>query len=139
MGRRILLHGSLVVMLSLLLGFAVAGAPDQVHGRVWLAAHNTGILTGLIVIAAGLLWPTLRLGARGQKVAAFMLLTGAWVGYWLLGVFGAALSIPQKVAAPSLPPAPAWATGVTIAAIAYVTITILGGWGMIVYGLRGRE
>lgn len=67
MGRRVLLHGALVVMLSLLLGFAVAGAADQAHGRVWLAAHNTGLLTGLVVMAAGLVWPPLELGARAQR------------------------------------------------------------------------
>jgi hydroxylaminobenzene mutase len=137
--RRFFFHGFLMVLLSLCLGFVIAGVGGGPRGRVWLGAHTTGLMTGLLLVAAGAVWPAVRLGARAQRIAGFSLITGAWAGYWVLGVFASAMAMPLKVAAPDLPPVAGWPQAVVAAALIYVSLTLIGGCGMVVYGLAGRE
>lgn len=137
--RKLHRHGVLVLLISLCLGFAVAASGPGPRGRQWLGAHTTGILTGLVLIALGSLWPTLRLGERAQKVGSFLLVSGAWVGLLVLGLFTCIVGVQQAQAAPSLPPPAPWQNAVIGAAILYVSVGILGGVGTVLYGLRGAD
>jgi (hydroxyamino)benzene mutase len=136
--RHLYRHGFGVILLSLLLGFAIPASGGGAKGRLWLAAHTTGLMTGLLVVAAGCVWPTLRLGPRARKVAGFALITGAWLGYWVLGVFNAAMAIPLPIAAPGLPAAPGWTQAVLGFGLIYVGLAIIAGTAMVLFGLRNQ-
>ena len=137
--RRLYRHGFALVLASLLLGFAIVGSGGGVKGRLWLAAHTTGILVGLMLVAAGAAWPSVRLGAGAQRAAGLLLVVGSWTGFVVLGLFTAVMAIPLPVAAPSLPPVPGWVMAVNGVGIAVVAISILVGWSMVLFGLRGDD
>jgi hydroxylaminobenzene mutase len=138
MARRLYFHGMLITLISLALGLAVAASGPGVQGRQWLGAHVTGLLMGVLLIACGAVWSSLRLGERAQKAAWFCVVSGAWVGLAGLGIFVPLMKIPQAQAAPGLAPVPGWPNAVVGTAILYVTITLMGGIGTLVVGLRPR-
>ncbi len=137
--RHLFRHGFAVVLFSLCLGFAIPAVGGGAKGRLWLAAHNTGILTGLLLVAAAAAWPKLRLGDRARRVAGWALISGAWLGYWVLGVFTSVTQMPLSVAAPNLPPVPGWPQAVVGVSLIYVGLAILAGVAVVLYGLRNQE
>jgi len=136
--RRLYFHGFLIVLISLALGLVVAAVGPGPAGRLWLASHTTGLMTGLLVIAAGAVWSELTLGARALRVAYFCVTTGAWAGLVLLGLFVPIMKMPQGQAGHELPPVSGWPMAVVGVALIYVTLTLLAGAVMIVLGLRPK-
>jgi hypothetical protein len=137
--RRLFRQGLALVLASLLLGFAIVASHGGVKGRLWLAAHTTGILVGLMLIAAGAVFPSVRLGDGAKRAAGWLLIAGAWAGFWVLGVFTAVMAIPLPVAAPSSPEPAGWVMAVNGAGILVVAVGILVGWSMLLWGLRGND
>ena len=92
-GHRLLQLGMLVFLIALLVGLAV---PKFAVPRLGLSAHLIGIMQGLFLMVAGLLWPRLQL-TRAMARAAFWLAVygcfAAWTANVLAGVWGAGNSM----------------------------------------------
>jgi hypothetical protein len=134
--RRLQFHGFVIVLICLAMGLVVAAAGPGVRGRQWLGAHVTGLMVGILLVAASTAWPNLRLGPRALKTAWFTLVSGAWAGLLVLGLFVPIMAVPQAQAAPNLPAPAAWTNGVVAAGLVYVTVTLLTAAGLFVAGLR---
>jgi hypothetical protein len=131
--RRLIRHGFVFLFLALLLGIAITALP---HPGRWLAAHLSALLTGLLLIATGVIWNELRLSARQRAIAAGCALTSAYAGI-IANIFGAIVDFPGPASDPGVaPPMPQAAVFFTLLAIVVPTILIAIGLG--VYGMRGR-
>ena len=100
-------HGAIVLFFGLLAGFSFAFALiDEVtlwpfpgtwsfslpgDTDRWRAAHTGNILNGLMIIAAALCLPHLRLSERAAKFVAWGLILTVWgnLGFYFLAAFGA--------------------------------------------------
>src|SRR5690348_6711577 len=76
--RTLFRHGALFLLLAALLGLVVAAQAP--HPAKWMAAHVSALLTGLLMIGLGALWPELRLAETTRRRAMRMGLTAAWTG-----------------------------------------------------------
>lgn len=86
--------GVLMFLLGLLTGFAI---PALRSSRLGLSAHLTGVQSGSFLLAAGLLWPHLRLWPVWNGVIAnglWISLYGLWLALLLAAVFGAGRGLP---------------------------------------------
>jgi len=92
-GQRLLQFGVALFLASVLLGLVI---PQFAVPRLALSAHLVGILQGIVLVVAGLLWPRLRLASR-PLAAAFWLLTyqavAAPLSNLLAAIWGAGNSI----------------------------------------------
>lgn len=89
MTRRLMWHGTLLVLARLCIGLVI---PYTATPRVTLGAHVCTIMNGLLVALAGILWPHLRLSPRGQIWTAGLLVSSGYVlsaSLFLGGVTGA--------------------------------------------------
>lgn len=81
--------GLLLFMLGLLNGLVI---PRLRSPRLGLSAHLTAVQSGTFLIAMGLLWPKLALGAPWDLVLSYGLwvsLYAIWFALFLSGLFGA--------------------------------------------------
>jgi (hydroxyamino)benzene mutase len=69
--RRLLQFGIILFLFSSFDGFAI---PLFASPRIGLSVHTLSALQGVMLLAIGLLWPKLRLGARAAQVAFWGLL-----------------------------------------------------------------
>lgn len=84
-GHRLIQAGVILFLVALFVGLAV---PRFAVPRLALSAHLLGIMQGTFVVAAGLVWPRLRL-SRGQSRAAGGLLVYGCVAAWTANLAGA--------------------------------------------------
>ena len=131
--RRWLRHGFILLNLGLWLGIATATLS---HPRAWLSAHVTAFLTGLVLIAVGLVWRDLKLSDRQRSIGTVAGLTAAYLGL-VNNVFSAIAGLPGPASQPGVaPPMPEAAVFFTILAIV-VPATLLA-FGVVLHGLRGE-
>jgi hydroxylaminobenzene mutase len=131
--RRLLRQGSLLLLISALIGIGVgAGLP---HPGKWMAAHVSGLLTGILLIALGSLWSDLRLGAAARRRAMWLGLVAAWTGL-LANVFAAAVNLPGPATDPSRQPDAQWHVIVFFAMLAIVVPSTVASFAMVWRGLR---
>jgi (hydroxyamino)benzene mutase len=81
--------GMLLFALGLLNGLAI---PRLRSPRIGLSAHLTAVQSGTFLIACGLLWPKLDLGAPWSEALGHGLwvsLYAVWLALLLAGIFGA--------------------------------------------------
>lgn len=86
--------GMLLFLLGLLNGLAI---PRMRSPRLGLSAHLTGVQSGTFLLATGLLWTRLSIGAPWNAVLGHGLwisLYGVWVSLALAGAFGAGRGLP---------------------------------------------
>ncbi len=136
--RSLYRHGAILMTIAFALGVVAGGMGDDPRARLWLGAHTTGIMVGLLVIAVGAMWPELRLERLGRRVAYLSAVGGNWLGLAVLGVFAPAAAFGSPITSPTLPPPPAWAQGVVGVGLLIVTISTFTMCGAVIYGLRGR-
>ncbi|HEV8630541.1 MAG TPA: hydrogenase [Thermoanaerobaculia bacterium] len=84
--RRLLRAGFLLVLLALLTGFAIPAFHNQ---KMAVNAHVTGALNGLLLIALGCAWETLRQGPGRARLTRVLALYGAYTN-WGATCLGAA-------------------------------------------------
>jgi hypothetical protein len=132
--RTLFRHGALFLLLSALLGLVVAAQAP--HPAKWMAAHVSGLLTGLLMIALGGLWPVLRLAATTRRRAMQMGLTAAWTGL-VANAYSAAVNLPGPATDPGRAPEAAWHLPVFLVMLAIVVPTTLGSFFLLWKGLRG--
>src|SRR5277367_3675588 len=88
-GRLLLQAGTLLFLFALLVGLAV---PHFAVPRLGLSAHLLGLMQGLFLMVAGLLWPRLALRPGASRLGMWLLLYGcfaAWAANVLAAVIGA--------------------------------------------------
>ncbi len=133
--RRILFrHGALFLLLSAILGLVVAAQVP--HAAKWMAAHLGGLLTGLLMIALGGLWPELRLAATTRRRAMQMGLTAAWTGL-VANAYAAMVNLPGPATDPGRAPEAAWHLPVFLLMLAIIVPATLGSFFLLWKGLRG--
>jgi hydroxylaminobenzene mutase len=97
-GHRLIQLGVALFLFSALVGFAV---PYFAVPRLGLSVHTLSALSGVILIALGLLWPRLSLGVTASWIAFWLFVysdLATLAAYVLAGVWGAGNSIIPLVA-----------------------------------------
>jgi hydroxylaminobenzene mutase len=132
-GHRLLQLGSLLFLFALLVGLVV---PKFAVPRLGLSAHLLGILQGLFLMIAGLLWPKLKLKSALSRVGFWLAVYGcfaAWTANVLAGVWGAGntmLPIAAGQARGSAIQEGIIAIGLRTAAASLIAVSILILWGL---------
>jgi len=88
-GHRLLQIGVALLLFSSFEGFAI---PHLAAPRLGLSAHTLSALQGVLLLALGLTWPRLNLGAAMSRVAFWLLIYSALAilaAYVMAGVWGA--------------------------------------------------
>ena len=125
--------GFVLILLALFTGFAI---PSFTSPRLGLAAHNVGIMSGLVLIALGALAPVFNLGSRA---AAVMMGTWVYTAYanWVGCLLGAITGASRLT-----PIAGAGTTGGALAenAVAFLLLSLavasIIGTSLAIWGLR---
>lgn len=133
--RRLLQLGVTLLLLGLLTGFAV---PATANPRMALSSHLEGVLNGILLLAVGLIWERLRLGARVRSIAFWLVAYGTftnWATTLVAAVWGAG--------APMMPLAGAGQTGTSAqewlirAGLLSLALAMVVVCPILLYGLRG--
>lgn len=131
--RALFRHGTLLLLASALIGLIVASpAPNPAK---WMAAHVSGLLTGVLLIALGALWGELRLSPQTRRLGFRLGLTAAWMGV-ALNVYAAVVNLPGPATAPGRQPDAAWQAAVFYVGLAVVVPATLGAFFLLWRGLR---
>lgn len=131
--RTLLRHGALMLLASALVGIGVALGPP--HPDRWMAAHVSGLMTGILTMAFGGAWPDLRLTPGARRLALGMGLTAGWLGL-AANAFAAAVNLPGPATAPGQPPAATWHAVVFFSMLAVIVPATLGAFFLVWKGLR---
>jgi hydroxylaminobenzene mutase len=131
--RRLLRHGFIFLFMALFLGIATATLP---HPRAWLSAHLTALLTGLVLIAIGLVWRELRLTTRQRSIGLIAGYTSAYLGL-ANNIFSAIADLPGPASQPGVAP-PMPEAAVFFIVLAIVVPSTLISFGLVMYGMRGE-
>jgi (hydroxyamino)benzene mutase len=126
-------HGALLLLLSALIGLVVASPVP--HPAKWMAAHISGLLTGVLIIALGALWNEVRLTPATRKRALQMGLVAAWTGF-VANAYSAIVNLPGPATEPGRAPDAAWQLIVFFVLLAIVVPTTLGSFFLVWKGLR---
>lgn len=130
--RRLLWHAFLILFIALLLGFPTTLAP---HGRAWMAAHVSGLIGSLMVLAVAMVWNELQLTGPQRQRAFVGILLGTWANL-LVNIFGALVNLPGPATQPGVK-APAWQMAVFVAFSTVLVPAVLIAVGTVLHGLRG--
>ena len=127
--------GFVLFTLALVTGFAV---PAFLNQKMALAAHLSGIMNALILMALGLAWGLLTLAPWQAKLTRGLFLFGAYAN-WATGCLAAAWGTnhltPLSGAGYGAIP---WKEAVVQALQVSVTLAILAGAILVVYALRAK-
>jgi len=132
--RRLLFRqGALLLLVSALLGIVVAAQAP--HPQKWMAAHVAGMMTGLLIIGFGALWPEVRLDTGPRRWAVRLGLVAAWLGV-VANVFSAIVNLPGPATDPGGQPAAPWHLPVLLAMLAIIVPSTLISFFLVWRGLR---
>jgi hydroxylaminobenzene mutase len=126
--------GFSLIVLALVTGFAI---PNFVNPRMALAAHVTGILNGLLLVALGSVWSQLALSpgqGRLAKGAALFATYLNWATSCLAAAWGTSRLTP--LSSPGFSAAP-WKENLVQTGQVSLALAILLALGLALYGLRG--
>lgn len=85
MPRRLMQLGLILFLLGLVTGFAL---PVMENPRMGLSSHLEGLMNGMLLVVAGLVWPHLVLPRMGLRLAFLLLVYGAFAN-WLVTLLAA--------------------------------------------------
>jgi hypothetical protein len=131
--RTLFRHGALLLLTSALLGLVVAS--PVAHPAKWMAAHVSGLVTGILLLALGGVWSELRLAPATRRRAMLMGLTAAWLGL-TLNVYSAIVNLPGPATDPGRQPDAAWQFPIFAAGLLIVVPTTVGAFFLLWRGLR---
>ena len=133
LGHRLLQVGALLFLVALIVGIAVPRVPVP---RLGLSVHLLGLMQGLFLMVAGLLWPRLELSRRLSQLGAGLAIYGclaAWTANLLAALWGAGNSMLPLAAGQAHGSAlqeAVVAIGLRTAAVSLVAALILILWGL---------
>ena len=131
--RRLLWHGVLIVLLSLLEG---AFVPAFTNPRMALSAHVGGIMVGIVTALFGLLWADLRLGAGVATWLFRLVVFQGWsqaAGLTLAAAFGTSRTTPIAGAGHAGAP---WQEATVAILLTAGAVAVLACCALALYGLR---
>ena len=131
--RTLFRHGALLLLTSALLGLVVASPAP--HPAKWMAAHVSGLMTGILIIGLGGLWSELRTSPGTRIVAMRLGLVAAWVGL-AMNVYAAVVNLPGPATAPGVQPAAVWQALVFYGGLLIVVPSTIGAFFLVWRGLR---
>jgi len=108
------------------------------HGPKWMQAHLAGVVTGLLLISFGALWPELRLSDAQRRRALWLALVAAWLG-WVSNIYVAIVNLPGPGSDPGRQPDAPWQLFVLLAILAVDIPATLGSFYLVWRGLRGND
>lgn len=131
MHRTLILHGFILILLALLGALFI---PAMALPRLGLSAHTVGLLSGVLLLAVGAVWPVFYLGRGLRRILAVSWAASGylnWLGCLFGAVFGAGRATPISAAGST---GPAWAEGIAggllllsaAAALLAVGLSLLG-------------
>ncbi len=141
-GHRLLQAGILLFLFALLVGLAV---PRFAVPRLGLSAHLLGIMQGLFLMIAGLLWPKLKLTSALSRIGFWLAVYGcfvAWTANILAGVWGAGnsmLPLAAGQARGNVLQETIIAIGLRTAAVSLIAVAILILWGLRTFAVEGVD
>jgi hydroxylaminobenzene mutase len=100
-GHRLIQLGVALFLFTSFEGFAI---PYLASPRLGLSAHTLSALQGVLLIAVGLVWPRLNLGAGASRIAFWLLVYSALAilsAYVLASVWGAGNETMRLAAGPA--------------------------------------
>ncbi len=133
MDKNIVRHGFILILLALISGLFVT---QMVIPRLGVSAHTIGVLSGVLLIAVGVIGPSLALSVRQRRVMSLSWLYSSYVN-WAACLLGAVLGAGETT--------PVAAAGVTgsalgegIVALLLVSVAMASfiAVGLSLYGLR---
>jgi hydroxylaminobenzene mutase len=133
--RSLVRAGFVLFTLALLTGFAV---PAFLNQRMALAAHLSGIMNALILMALGLAWGLLTVSPSQARLTRGLFLFGTfanWATGCLAAAWGTSHLTPLSGAGYAAVP---WKETVVQALQVSVTLAILAGAVLVVYALRSK-
>lgn len=133
--RPLLRAGFVLFLLALLTGLAI---PAFLNPKMALAAHVTGLMNALFLLALGFAWNGLRLSAGQARLARGLLLFGTytnWAATSLAAAWGTHRLTP--IAAGSFT-AEAWKESFVQVFQVALALAMVAGVALVVYGLRGK-
>ena len=135
--RRLLSLGVLLILLGFLSGLLI---PILANPRMGLSSHVEGVMSGMLLILLGIIWPRLRLGDRAMKVTSLLLIYGAYANWAnpLLAAAWAAGGSMMPMASMGLMGTPVQEMVIGILAVSLV-LALLTGISLVLWGLRGED
>ncbi|QNQ10311.1 hypothetical protein [Sphingomonas alpina] len=130
--KSLLVAGAVLFLLGLLQGVAVH---SFLNPRMALSAHLTAVQSGMAIMIAGLVWPTITLAPVLKGVAHWTLVTGMyglWIALTLSAATGASDALPIAGAGYSATPP---AERLVSALIVISSASMVLGWGLLAIGL----
>jgi hydroxylaminobenzene mutase len=128
--------GFILFTLSLLTGLAV---PAFLNQKMAVAAHVSGVLNALVLVALGLSWSLLAMGPVQAKLTRIAFLYGTfanWGTSCLAAAWGTSRLTPLSGAGYSAAP---WKEAVVQVLQVSLTLVILAGALSVVYALRSKR
>ncbi len=125
--------GFSLIFLALLTGF---GVPNFLNPRMALAAHVSGVLNGLLLIALSFVWSRLALSpgqSRLAKGASLYGTFGNWATSCLAAAWGTSRMTPLSGAGHAAVP---WKESVVQVAQVSLALAIILALALVLYGLR---
>jgi (hydroxyamino)benzene mutase len=129
--------GVVLLLLGLVSGLLI---PILANPRMGLSSHVEGVMSGMLLILMGIIWPRLRMGDRAMKVTSVLLIYGAyanWANPLLAAVWAAGGSM-MPMASMGLKGTPAQEMIIGILAVSLV-LALLTGICHVLWGLRGKD
>jgi (hydroxyamino)benzene mutase len=132
--HRLIQAGALLFLLGLLTGFAV---PATAAPRLALSGHLEGVMNGMVLILAGLIWPRLQLSQKSQRLTSGLLLYGTYVNWFTL-----LLASLWAAGAEMMPIAGGTATGTPVQealvkfGLISLSVAMVAAFALILWGLR---
>jgi hydroxylaminobenzene mutase len=81
--QQFLISGTVLVLLSLLIGFAI---PALANPRMGVAAHVAGLQSGMVLWVLGLMWPRVALPASAEWAAQILAVLGLYAVFLSLSL-----------------------------------------------------
>jgi len=135
--RRLLSLGVLLILLGFLSGLLI---PILANPRMGLSSHVEGVMSGMLLILMGIIWPRLSLGDRAMKVTSLLLIYGAYANWAnpLLAAAWAAGGSMMPMASMGLKGTPVQEMVISILSIS-LALALLTGISHVLWGLRGED
>jgi hypothetical protein len=133
--RRLVQAGFLLFTLSLLTGFAI---PAFLNQKMAVAAHVSGVLNALVLIALGLAWGLLAVGPLQARLTRGAFLYGTYLGWGtscLAAAWGTNRLTPISGSGYGALP---WQESLVQALQMSLTVAIVAGAVSVVYALRSK-
>ena len=135
--QRLIWHGMVLFLVGLLTGFAM---PALTSPRLGLSSHMEALLSGMfLVILGGVVWDSLTLSERVEKLAFWLFLYAAyanWFFCFLAAIFGAIEILPIASDGHSAAP---WQEIPVRLGLSLGALSVTVACACVLYGLRRRQ